>query len=382
MQIRISEELGEIASRILELRAKLHMYPESGNNEFRTAEVIEEYLDSAGIPSKRVLETGVVGILKGSRPGKTVALRADMDALPVTERTGADFESKIQGMMHACGHDVHMAAALGVASLLSKHRNELEGTVLFIFQPDEEGDGGAARMIEKGVLEDVDAVFGAHVSPDLPEGTAGFRYGAFYAAADTFDLKVAGRGAHAAEREKGIDALAAAAAVTTRLIAIPEQIIADRCVVTVGTFNSGTARNILADKAELSGIIRTLGSKAREEAGVLMQRIVADTDLEYGTDTAVNYVRGYPGVVNDEEMTCIAEKAAAAVLGEENVIRISRPTMMTEDFGCYLNKVPGCFYHIGAGCSRPLHSPEFLPADKAVLTAAAVHAAVITAFLS
>ena len=382
MQIRIKEELEEIAAEIFSLRKQIHMYPETGNNEFRTTGLIQEYLESAGIHTERMLETGVTGFIRGDLPGKTVALRADIDALPLTEKTGADFASVIQGKMHACGHDVHTAALLGAAKLISNHRDELVGNVILIFQPDEEGDGGAARLIGKGVLSRADAVFGAHVSPDLPEGTAGVRYGGFYAAADLFDAVVSGCGAHAAEREKGADALAAAAKMTTDFIRIPEQIKPGRSVVTVGAFHSGTVRNILADRAELSGIIRTIGQDARDQVWAEIQKIAADADLEYGTGTEIKYVHGYPGIVNDDRMTALAESAAAAVLGEENVVRISDPTMMTEDFGCYLNEVPGSFYHIGAGCSKPLHSPEFLAADQAVLTAAAVHISVVTAFLS
>ena len=191
-----------IAGELAELRHAFHRCPELGNREHRTAARIEAYLRGLGIPTARLLDTAVVGTLAGGLPGKTVALRADMDALPLTEATGADFASENPGCMHACGHDVHMTAALGAARLLAARRESLRGTVVFLFQPDEEGRGGAERMIAAGALEGVDAVFGAHVSPELPLGQVGVRCGKFYAAPDTFRVVVHGVSAHGATREK------------------------------------------------------------------------------------------------------------------------------------------------------------------------------------
>ena len=219
------------SSKLYALREQIHRHPELGNHEFVTAGLVEKTLHSLGIETERVTETAIVGTLKGGKPGRTVAVRADMDALPVTEDTGSVFSSETSGVMHACGHDVHTTAALGVAMLLAEERDELPGTVKFFFEPDEEGSGGARRMIEAGCMEGVDAVFGAHVAPDLPSGVIGVRYGKFYAASDMFTVTMHGRSAHGAQPENGIDALAAAAAVVSELRKLPAIYIQDPAVL-------------------------------------------------------------------------------------------------------------------------------------------------------
>ena len=370
-----------IAADLAALRHALHRCPELGNREVRTAERIEAELNALGIPARRMLDTAVVGTLTGDLPGKTVALRADMDALPLVEATGADFASENPGCMHACGHDVHMSAALGAARLLAARRESLRGTVVFLFQPDEEGRGGAQRMIEAGALSGVDAVFGAHVSPDIPLGDVGVRYGKFYAASDTFKIDVRGVGAHAAEREKGVDALGAAADIAMRLIALPKGMPGERAVVTVGTLHAGTAENALADAAALTGIIRTLGPDARAELKRRFRETVDAALSDWGATAQVELRESYPGVVNDDGMTALAERAARELLGDGHVRVIDAPTMTTEDFGYFLMERPGSFYHIGAGCSLPLHNPAFLPDDGAAVVAAATHCAVIEGFL-
>lgn len=375
--------LGEacaVAGELSALRESIHRQPELGNHEYRTAEKIEAYLNRLGIPTERLLGTAVAGRLTGGLPGPTAALRADMDALPLEEETGAPFASEIPGVMHACGHDVHVTAALGAARLLSARRESLPGAVVFLFQPDEEGSGGARRMIEAGVLDGVDAVFGAHVSPELPAGAVGVRYGKFYAASDMFRIRLTGRSCHGAEREKGIDALAAAAALVPELLALPER-LGGRSVVTVGTLRSGTAGNILPGEAEMTGILRTLGQDARRAMRDKVRQAVEDIARLHGVLPALELTESYPGVVNDDGMTALAENAARDLLGDGNVHVISSPTMTTEDFGYFLMERPGAFYHIGAGCPLPLHNPAFLPVPEAVVTAAAVHAAVLDRFL-
>ena len=375
-------EANNIAPELTALRRALHMDPELGNREFHTAERIEAVLGGWGIPTRRLLDTAVVGRLDGALPGPTVALRADMDALPLAEATGADFASRNEGVMHACGHDVHMAAALGAARLLACHRDELKGSVLFLFQPDEEGRGGAQRMIEAGVLEGVDAVFGAHVSPELPLGHIGVRYGKFYAASDTFKSVVNGVSAHGAEREKGVDALGAAAALVNRLIDLPKRLPGERAVLSVGSFHAGTAENALAGQAEFAGIIRTLGPAARSEMKRLFRLAVDEVTAAWGATAEVTLRESYPGVVNDDAMTALVEDAARKLLGRDSVHVLEQPTMTTEDFGYFLMQRPGSFYHIGAGCSLPLHNTAFLPDEQAPVAAAAVHAAVIEKFLT
>ncbi len=231
-----------VADEMCAVRREIHRHPELGNREFRTAAFIEDHLRRLGIETRRVTETAVVGTLTGGRPGRCAALRADMDALPLTEATGCAFASENPGVMHACGHDVHMAAVLGAARLLAGRRDTLPGSVIFLFQPDEEGYGGAERMIRAGCLDGVDAVFGAHVSSTIAAGRAGVRFGKFYAAANLFDVTVKGRSAHGAERENGVDALAAAAEMIPALIALPDSFPGERCVVTVGTITAGEPR--------------------------------------------------------------------------------------------------------------------------------------------
>jgi len=374
-------EARRLSGEFAQLRRAFHREPELGNREFRTAEKIERYLSGCGVETRRILGTAVVGCLTGARPGRCAALRADMDALPLQEATGAPFASQVPGVMHACGHDVHLAAALGAARLLAGRRDVLRGRAVFLFQPDEEGRGGAQRMIDAGALEGVDAVFGAHVSPDLPAGHVGVRYGKFYAASDTFRVEVKGWSAHGAEREKGVDALAAAAEMVTDVLALPQAMPGDRCVVSVGTLRAGTAENIIADSAEFAGIIRTLGPTARAQMRARFESAVRAVSERHGTTVRCALRESYPGVVNDEPMTRLAEEAARAALGADRVHVIAAPTMTTEDFGCFLQARPGTYYHVGAGCDVPLHHPAFLPDDEAVVTAAAVHAVVIGAFL-
>jgi len=370
-----------IAPELTALRRRFHMDPELGNREFHTAERIEAALAEWGIPTRRLLDTAVVGRLEGGLPGPTAALRADMDALPLQEATGVEFASRNPGVMHACGHDVHLAAALGAARLLAARRETLPGSVVFLFQPDEEGRGGARRMIDAGALEGVDAVFGAHVAPDLPAGHVGVRFGKFYAASDTFRIVVHGVSAHGAQRERGVDALGAAAALVGRLIAIPGHMPGERAVLSVGSLHAGSAENALADRAELAGIIRTLGPAAREEMRRQFRQAVDEVIPAWGATAEVELRPSYPGVVNDDGMTALAAEAACSLLGAERVHRIEAPTMTTEDFGYFLEERPGSFYHIGAGCPLPLHNTAFLPREDVVPVAAAVHAAVIEAFL-
>ena len=379
---KITELVSEYSEEIMGLRETIHRHPETGNKEYRTADLIENYLGGLGIETERLLDTAVKGVLQGHSGDRTVALRADMDALPVDEATGAAFASEVPGVMHACGHDVHTAATLGAARILSEMRDDLDGNVVFLFQPDEEGRGGAERMIAKGCMKGVDAVFGAHVSPDLPAGRVGVRYGKFYAASDMFTVAVTGRSSHGAVREKGIDALGAAAEMVTALLKLPRQITDDKCVLTVGRMNSGTAGNIMPGSAEFEGIIRTLGPQTR----MLMEKAFCRTAHEIadktGTEVSIDYFHSYPGIVNDEEMTALAEQAAIAQFGEDNVCRIDEPIMTTEDFGCFIDEAPGSFYHIGAGCEKPLHSESFLPQEDVVIKLAEMHAAVIRAYLN
>ena len=363
----------EIEGYLNRVRETLHRYPEEGNSEYFTSEFLEAELKSLGLDVDRILGTALVAVLHGGKPGKRVALRADMDALPVTEATGCSFTSENNGMMHACGHDIHMTAALGAAKLLASKRNDLKGDIVFLFQPDEEGKGGAQRMIEAGAVEGVKAVFGGHVSPDLPLGTVGIRYGKFYAASDVITVKVHGKSCHGATPEKGADALLAAVEMIEKLSALKPS-SGDRAVLTMGEFRSGTACNIIADEAVFRGIVRTLGNADREEMRCLIKAVTEEVSERYNVKSELELSYSYGGVVNTDAETALMEESAVQVLGKEHVIRIQEPTMTTEDFGYFIDACSGCFCSLGAGCSEPLHSPRFLPDSKAAVYAATVYA--------
>ena len=362
------------------LRKDVHRHPEPGNAEHRTTALIAQRLSALGLEVLRPLPTGCVGVLRGKTPGRTVALRADIDALPVAEATGADFASVVPGMMHACGHDVHLSALIGAAMLLSERKDRLPGTVKFIFQPDEEGDGGAVRLLDSGVLDDVAAFFGCHADPFLPAGDVGIRYGKFYAAADTFDVTVSGRSSHGATPEKGVDALAAAAKTILELRELPKEFLPERAVLSVGTFHAGTVRNIISDAATFTGIIRTLGEDTRAAMRERFEKTVEETARAFGAAAGITLRRGYPGVVNHDAETKLAEETAVSLFGGEHVHRLEQPTMTTEDFGAYLLRAPGSYYHVGAGSGYPLHSPHFLPPEDTIFVAARLHAAAAMQF--
>ena len=370
-------EASSLQSFLQAVRQTLHRAPELGNQEFKTSAYLRSILEPLGLTVENPFGTALCATLHGAKPGKTAALRADMDALPVTEATGADFSSRTPGVMHACGHDIHMTAAVGAAILLAAHRETLCGSVRFLFQPDEEGSGGAQRFVDAGCLRGVDAVFGAHVSPELPLGSVGIRYGKFYAASDTFSITVRGKSAHGAEPEKGIDALQAAARLAVRLVDLRSALNGERCAVTVGTLQAGTAINVVADTAQLTGILRTLGPDSRARMRRLVTDAAAGIAAQTGTQIDVQLHESYPGVVNDDSASQLVYDTAMQLLGEPNVAVLQQPTLMTEDFGYYLSAARGCFYHVGAGCAAPLHSPQFLPDIRAAVTAAALHAAVL-----
>ena len=370
-----------LAPRLYSIRERIHRHPEIGNREFETAALVEETLRDLGITTRRVTETGIVDVLSGAYPGPVAALRADMDALPVTEASGAEFSSEIPGMMHACGHDVHTTAVLGAAMLLAELRDQLHGSVRFFFQPDEEGSGGARRMIEAGCMDSVEAVYGAHVAPDLPEGVIGVKYGKFYAASDMFDVTIRGLSSHGAQPEKGRDALAAAAAIITELRKLPAKQISDPAVLTTGTFHAGTARNIIADRADFTGIIRTLGPDDRSCLNRAFRDTVEAIAAQFGVEPEIRIMGSYAGIVNSEAETRLVQKTAVSLFGADQVQEISRPTMTSEDFGYFIDAAKGSFYHIGAGCSVPLHSPSFLPVPCTIIRLAALHADIIGQYL-
>lgn len=372
------EEARAAAPWLVDLRRRIHRCPEAGNREFQTAETVEAALSSLKWKPRRLLDTAVVCDIEGALPGPTVAIRADLDALPLQEETGLPYASEVPGMMHACGHDFHVAGLLGAAKLLSARRDKLPGTVRLLFQPDEEGEGGAQRMIEAGCLDGVSAVFGAHVRPELPAGQVGVKFGPAYAASNPFVIRIKGRSSHGAEPQLGADALLAGAQIVTALQSIVARRVAptESAVLTVGSFHAGTACNILAGEAVLEGILRAFGEEARKKLVDAATELAVSIARGMGCEAEVQFTWGYPGIVNHDRETALVQRAAQALLGPERVTVLDQPTMTTEDFGFFLQTVPGCFYHVGVGCDAPLHSPHLNPDESALPVLAALHAQV------
>lgn len=388
--IQLMREAEAAAVRAIELRREIHRHPELGNDENRTSELVQRTLEECGWEVSRPMGTSVVGLLRGSKPGKTVAIRADMDALRIQENTGLPFSSEVPGVMHACGHDFHTAGLLGAAMLLSEHRNELIGNVKLFFQPDEEMNGGAQRMIDALCLESphVDAVFGAHVDPDLPAGSVGVRYGKMYAASDIFKIVIRGAGCHGASPETGIDPIAVGAQVISTLQQIVSRRVCptDSAVITVGSFHAGTQPNVIPDSAAIEGILRTLGDATRQRVREMLKNTVEGVCAALGAKAEIRMIESYPGIVNYDESVKLVDAAARELLGDAHVFTIDAPTMATEDFGAFIRDIPGAFFKIGVGnpeigATYPIHSPRFVADEAAMPALIAMHAAIALRFL-
>ena len=363
---------------IVAIRRELHQCPEIGRSEFKTTDIITVCLDKWGISYERLIDTGVVATVKGDKDGPTTALRADIDALGITENTDVPFKSQ-NGCMHACGHDIHTASLLGAAKIISENKDKLSGTVKFIFQSDEEGDGGAERLIEKGAMDGVDRVFGLHVRPEMKSGTLAVRYGKFYAASDVFEIDVIGKAGHCAEPHKNVDAIVIGAQIITALQTLVSRNVSplDSAVLTIGTANGGTFRNTVAGKFSITGVTRSLGQEMRMHLRNRIKDTAEGISKAMGGEAIVRIIESYPGIVNDDISAGYIEKTARDILGDNNVSVLTEPFMTTEDFGYYLYEAPGCFYHIGCESEYPLHSDKFCPDEKSILTAMIMHTASI-----
>lgn len=374
---KIGEKAKVISGTLSMIRRDIHKHPELSFQEHRTAGIVADILENAGIEVQRgVAGTGVVGILRGSSPGRSVALRADMDALPIEEKTNAEYASVHKGVMHACGHDVHTACLLGAALILSDIRNSLPGTIKFIFQPAEEINDGAKKMIEAGVLADpeFDTIFGLHTAPSIPAGKVGIKAGPLMAAVDTIRISVLGEGGHGAIPDRARDAIVAAAAVIQNLQTIVSRRISpfDQAVVSIGTLHGGEANNIIPDKVEMTGTVRTYSSETRSKMPGLLKNIITRTCSALETEGELEYLFNLPPLVNDTECAMIGKEAAITVFGPENVVEPASSTG-GEDFAVFLEHVPGAFFFLGVGGKHEWHHPEFdvdekcLPAGTAVL---------------
>lgn len=359
----------EVMGRVIEIRRKVHAHPELGYEEHETSKLVSEVLEPLGLEVRTgVAGTGVVGVLHGRDTGHTVALRADMDALPITEDTGLAFSSTVPGKMHACGHDGHVAMLLGTAMVLSGLRDLIHGSVKFIFQPSEERTGGALPMIERGVLEDpdVDAIFAAHLWPDVPFGCVGVHEGPAMAALDEIHIEIYGKGGHVATPHRSIDAVLGAASFILELQSIVSREIdpTEPAVVSIGQVCGGTAYNAIADKVMLGGTVRVVNPDLRQ----VMEKKISDRlrglQESYGIQHSFEYRFGYPPVVNDHEMARFVREVAGELLGRDKAFQIARPVMAGEDFAYYLERVPGAIFLLGIGDSsvgnHPLHHPKFM----------------------
>ena len=375
-------EIRSLHPQVITWRRQIHQYPELGFAETLTAQFIHEKLTQWGIPHETgIAQTGIVALVRGDRPGPVLAIRADMDALPIHEENDLDYKSQHPSKMHACGHDGHVAIALGTAHYLNTHRHAFSGTVKFIFQPAEESPGGAKPMIEAGVLHnpEVDALIGLHLWQQLPIGTLGVREGALMAAVETFDCAIFGRGGHGAIPQQTVDSIL----ITSQIITALQTIVArnldpiDSAVVTVGTFHAGTACNVIADTAKISGTVRYFNLQYADYFDRRIEQIISGVCTMHGATYQLNYRKLYPPVINDSTITALVRSCAEdLVLGVQSspsaTFNTSQPARVTphcqtmggEDISYFLNAVPGCYFFVGSsnvekGLIFPHHHPQF-----------------------
>ncbi len=387
----IEKEAERVFAEVVEIRRDLHSHPELSFQEMRTSEKVASILERLGLEVRRgVATTGVVGLLRGAAAGPTIALRADMDALPVTEKTGLPFASTNPGVMHACNHDGHVAMLLGAAMVLAMMRDSLRGSVKFIFQPGEEGYAGARKMIEEGVLEDdprIGAAFALHLDPMSQPGTFAVREGPMMACADIFTISVIGKGGHGAMPHSSIDPILVSGHLITALQGIASRRISamDSVVLSICTIRAGDGMTIIPDNVEMGGTVRSFDPGIRKKMPLMMEEIIGGVTSAFGASYDFRYIHGYPATVNDPAFTELAISAAQAVLGEENVRRLERPRMPSEDFSFFLEKVPGAFAILGARPRNkepaPSHNAACDIEESALEAGVKLHAAVAVSYL-
>lgn len=362
--------------RIVELRHDFHRNPELAFNEFKTAGRIAGTLSQLGIDVQTgIAGTGVVGLIRGGKPGRTVLLRADMDALPIQEAAEVEYKSEIPGRMHACGHDGHSAGLLGVAMILQELRAEIAGNIKLLFQPAEEDSGGALPMIEAGVMADppVDAAFGCHLWGSLAEGFVEFKKGALMASPDSFEITLKGRGGHAAMPHLAVDPVIMAAQVINQT----QTVISRRkdplvpAVVSITMIHGGDAHNVIPDEVTLAGTIRTFDPAIRDWIPLVFEDIVRGVTKSHGGSYTFRFDRKFPPLINDEAMTDLAAAAAGRILGDQQIRWAERPNMGGEDFAYFAEAVPSCFWFVGIAPGDHItvnhHQPLFQWEDRNLL---------------
>ena len=363
--------------RVKKIRRALHEHPELGGEEWETSKRIQEELTNADIPFKTgFAKTGVLGIIEGDGEGGTVALRADIDALPILEKTDVEFKSKVDGKMHACGHDAHTAMLLGTAFKLQEMKAELPGRILLVFQPNEESSpiGGARPMMEDGVFDEYkpDVIFGQHVWPSLPVGQIGVRDKEMMGASDTLSFTIKGAGGHASMPHLGKDAVVVTAEFISSLQSIVSRNVnpLESAVITIGTINGGYRYNVIADQVELKGTVRTYSQEAKKTVKQRLENLVKGFETAYEVEIDFKYVDGYDATINTPEWAELVRETAAEALGEESVPEVE-PSMAGEDFSRFLKEIPGAFYWLGCAkegvaTPKPLHDPEFYFNEDAI----------------
>lgn len=376
MLSQIKDLAETLAPRLIEIRRHIHAHPELSGQEYQTAAYVAGVLSSCGIQVKEAVgKTGVVGNLQGNgSDDRILAIRTDMDALPIQERTNLDFASRKPGIMHACGHDVHTTVGLGVAMVLSQLAEELPGNLRFLFQPAEEIAQGASWMVRDGAMRDVNAIFGIHVFPSIPARSVGIRYGALTAAADDIEIFIQGESGHGARPHEAIDAIWIASQVITTL----QQAISRTqnplrpIVLTIGQISGGRAPNVIADQVRMAGTVRSLHPETHANLPQWIEGIVANFCNTYGAKYEMNYRRGVPSVQNDLVLSQILEEASREAWGSDRVQILTEPSLGAEDFSLYLEHAPGSMFRLGVGygdrLNPPLHHPEFEIDESAILT--------------
>ena len=364
----LKSRISAIEEWMIDIRRDFHRHPELGFEEYRTQKKIIEYLKAMDIEYDIMATTGVIGTIRGKGDGRTVALRADMDALPMTDEKDVPYRSSVDGKMHSCGHDAHMAILLGTAKVLNDLKDEIDGNIRLIFQPAEETLGGAQPMIEAGALDSphVDGVFGLHMDNSLEKGRIGVRYGQMKAASDIIDIIIRGRNSHGAYPQDGIDAIAIANQVIAALQTIISRNVDPRtsAVLTIGTIRGGHARNVVSNRVKMEGIVRTLDSDTRELVFSNIKSIVEELPQSMGGEGELIWMEGYPALINHNGMVDIVKKNGLEVLGPKGIYEMPHPSFGVEDFSYFTEARPSAFFHLGSGnrdkgIVQGGHTPDF-----------------------
>ena len=371
----------QIAPWLVETRRALHRIPENGFQEFKTQALLMEHLTAMGIPFE-THRTWIVADIHGGHPGPTVALRADMDALPVTEPQGCSFRSEHEGWMHACGHDMHMTVQLGAAKLLNDMKESLHGNVRLLYQPAEETVGGAMPMVAAGVMEGVDTVYGLHVQPYMNVGQLDTRPGCLNASTDGLNIVVHGIAAHAARPHQGVDAIVCAAQLITALQTVVSRSTSplQNAVVSLGVIRGGDAPNIVCDRVEIKGTLRTADSALRAMLKQRIREICDGVAATCGTTIDLEIDTGYTALMNTPAEAERVVRIGRQLLGTENAAYREYPSMGGEDFSYFVEKAPGAFWHLGCASAQPaptLHSRDFVPDERCLPIGVAMQAALV-----